>query len=128
MRQSDIERRLNDLKETILTPIERLTATSSAGRDAEAHLALWAAMFYTLKKNEQRESGVGLITMGNGNAAARQILVFKPLAENTRIQLDIHSRMKVSKLSGRVRISKRMDVSAFSIFCYDLAPENESSP
>ena len=86
----------------------------------------WAAMLYSQNGNGQGPSGVGLVSVNNGTAG-RQMLVFSPLPENAHIKMNVHSRRDVSELSGTVRMSQRMDASAFSIFCYDLIPERERS-
>ena len=125
---TDIERRINNLKETILTPLDRFTVPSFKGKRAtDVRQFHWAAMVYSQNGNEQGESGVGLVSVGNGSAGARQMLVFTPLAENDHIKMNVHSRSDVSELSGTVHMSKRMDASAFSIYCYYLTPEREGS-
>ena len=124
---TDIERQIHDLQETILTPFDRIATTGSkSNREPQVHKSHWAAMLYSQGGSAQNKSGVGLVSISNGSAGARQMLVFTPLAENTPVKLDIHSRSDVSKLSGTIHMSKKMDVSALSIFCYDLTPESES--
>jgi len=125
---TDVERQIHGLQETILTPFDHITTAGSNG-NPEPHVdkSHWAAMLYSQNGNTQNKPRVGLVSISNGSDGPRQMLVFTPLEENTLVKLDIHSRSDVSELSGTIHMSKKMNTSALSIFCYELTPERESS-
>jgi len=126
---TDIERQIHDHQETISTPFDHIRTASSNGKNGSSvRQAHWSAMFFSQNGNAEKKSGVGLVSVNNGSALGRQIMVFTPLEDQAHVKLKIHSRSDVSNLSGTIRMNKKMDVSTSSIFCYDLAPENESSP
>ncbi len=125
---SDIHRRINELQETILTPLDHIAAAySDEEQEPQDHQDHWSAMSFSQNGSAEKKSGVGLVSQNNGSATPRQMLVFTPLTENAHIKMNIHSRSDISDLSGTIHMSKRMDVSAFSIFCYDLTPDRELS-
>ncbi len=121
---SNLQRRMKEFQETIFTPIDHFSGLAAVARGG-ARLAHWAPISYTLEGSEPGEPKLGLIGVSSESSETKQMLVYSPLPENASMQLKLHSRGRVSKLSGRVGPGKRMDSSAFPMYRYDLTPERD---
>ncbi|NIP99286.1 MAG: glycosyltransferase [Nitrospinaceae bacterium] len=120
---SDLQRRMSDLQETIRTPIDHFYDLA-AGAKMRKRLIHWAPISYTVGDSKPEDTQVGLIGVDSEASSTKEMLVFSPLPEKANMHLNLHSRGRVSKLSGTVGTGKRTDVSSFSIYSYDLIPEH----
>ena len=125
---TDIERRINDLQETIVTPLYHIArAYSNEEQEPQTSQAHWSAMHFSQNENPEKKSEMGVVSVNNGSATPRKILVFTPLLENAHIKMDVHSHSDTSDLYGTVQVSKELDASKISVFCYDFTLEREHS-
>ncbi len=121
---SDLQRRMSALQETVATPIDYYSGLAAVVRGG-GRLAQWAPISYTLEGSAQSKPSVGLINVSNESFETKQVVVYSPLPERARMELNFHSDGKVSKLSGRVDRHKHTEASSSSVYLYELTPDRD---
>ena len=122
---SDLQKRMGDLQETVTTPIDHYSGLAAVVRGGR-HIANWTPISYTLDGNAQSKPGVGLIDVSSDPFETKQVMVYSPLPEKARMELNYHSRGKISKLSGTIGRHEQADVSSSPIYRYELTPERDA--
>jgi cellulose synthase (UDP-forming) len=118
---SDMEWNLHSLREVISTPFERLEKSfAKTGAGPDQGRTVWnAVLFASVDDPEQK---TGLISTAKDVNQPRNLLVFIPLPEGTRLRIDLYSRRGVSSLTGTIGSWREIDTPVSPIYIYQFIP------
>jgi cellulose synthase (UDP-forming) len=122
---TDIQWSLNNLKEVIRTPLDRLWSRFPKAVGApDQNLADWNAVVYVPSGADEMKTG--LITSA-ADDQPRKVLAYSPIPEGTSLQMEVCSSAGVSSLAGRIGLCELIDTSESPLYIHQFIPSKADS-